>query len=63
MRQRDLRKARQQKRERIAANDDTPLTWAEFYQQIDEVVTDESYQLDQLADANSDSKQINGNRG
>ena len=63
MRQRDLRKARQQKRERIAANDDTPLTWAEFYQQIDEVVTDESYQLDQLADANSDSKQINGSRG
>jgi hypothetical protein len=59
-----IRHARKAKRMpfEIAANDDTPQTWCDFFAQADEVVTDESYQLDQLADANSQSKQINGSR-
>lgn len=59
---RTIRHARKAKRMpfETAANDENAETWAEFFAQADEVVTDESYQLDQLADANSQSEQING---
>ncbi len=64
-RPRHIRQAAKAKRQPfdVAANDETPLTWADFYAQIDEVVTDDAYQLDQLADANSNSKELNGSRG
>jgi hypothetical protein len=45
-----IRHARKAKRQpfETAANDENAETWAEFFAQADEVVTDESYQLERL---------------
>ena len=63
MRKRDIRKARFDKLARQpfeqCANEDSWITWADFYAQVDEVVTDESYQLEQLASAHSASNDQN----
>jgi hypothetical protein len=60
-RPRHIRQAARAKREpfEVAANDDDEQTWAERYAEHAQDDTAESYQLDQIASANSGTDAIN----